>query len=349
MTLTRLIRSFMAPLFCLFVSASAFNIPTTSALVTHSISPSACSNGSPLSPAQITPSKAGKMTEYQVPSGGVWDVTAGPDGNVWFTEKYSQNIGSITPSGQETIYSLGNGYIYPYAITSGPDGNLWFTGALSLIGRITPQGQITEFKIPGSNPGLAITAGPDGNLWFTQASDIGRITPQGIVTEFPLPDSDYRYGITTGLDGNLWFTNLNDNTIGRITPQGQITEIPIPTPDSQPVGITTGPGGSLWFTQENGEIGRMTPRGKFREFPLTQSSEAPLFIATGPDGNLWFTESVFCGGDGDSIVRITPQGVTKMFPIPYNYPVGITAGPHHDIWFAGFGDFEGEIGKITTR
>jgi streptogramin lyase len=43
-----------------------------------------------------------------------------------------------------------------------------------LIGRITPSGTITEFRIPatmsypfGSVP-QDITAGPDGNLWFTE-------------------------------------------------------------------------------------------------------------------------------------------------------------------------------------
>jgi streptogramin lyase len=42
----------------------------------------------------------------------------------------------------------------PLKIVAGPDGNLWFTasypGPLSAIGRITPGGQITEFKPKGS-------------------------------------------------------------------------------------------------------------------------------------------------------------------------------------------------------
>ncbi len=35
-----------------------------------------------------------------------------------------------------------------------------------------------------------------------------------------------------------------------------------------------------------------------------------------------------------------------MFPVPYNYPAGITSGPQSAMWFAGFGDFSGVIGKI---
>jgi hypothetical protein len=77
----------------------------------------------------------------------------------------------------------------PVGITPGPDGNLWFTELDgNAIGRITPQGVVTEFSTglsPGAGPG-DITRGPDGNLWFTETAGerIGRITPQGAITEF---------------------------------------------------------------------------------------------------------------------------------------------------------------------
>ena len=92
----------------------------------------------------------------------------------------------------------------PEGITAGPDGNLWFTESWNKIGRITPNGAVTEFPLPRAPHG--ITAGPDGNLWFTEhiANQIGRITPSGAVTEFPVPRADSGpYGITAGPDGNL--------------------------------------------------------------------------------------------------------------------------------------------------
>src|SRR5262249_37160994 len=76
----------------------------------------------------------------------------------------------------------------PEGIALGPDGNIWFveTGAQK-IGRITPQGQLTEFSAGITQIPLEIVAGPDGNLWFTeQLNSIGRITPAGVVTEFPV-------------------------------------------------------------------------------------------------------------------------------------------------------------------
>ena len=60
----------------------------------------------------------------------------------------------------------------------------------SQIGRITPAGQITEFKTgisPGSKP-LSIVV-RDGALWFSEAAGnrVGRITVDGAVSEFQIP------------------------------------------------------------------------------------------------------------------------------------------------------------------
>ena len=93
-------------------------------------------------------------------------------------------------------------------IVAGPDGNVWFTCERddipphfvpeSIVGRVTPQGEVQEFS-QGLSP-LSflpeIIAGPDGNLWFpiepglnqfppkAALAGIGRVTPQGQITEF---------------------------------------------------------------------------------------------------------------------------------------------------------------------
>ena len=63
-------------------------------------------------------------------------------------------------------------------LVSGADGNLWFTEYDgNKIGRITPDGKITEYAIP-TYQGLpdSIAAGPDNNIWFTEdRGKIGRI------------------------------------------------------------------------------------------------------------------------------------------------------------------------------
>ena len=133
------------------------------------------------------------IREFPLPtptSGAQW-ITAGPDGNLWFTGLDRAQIGRLTPAGQVTEFLLPSANSDEREeITAGPDGNLWFTEEYNhQIGRITPAGQITEFPLPATAmpTGRGITAGPDGNLWFTLGDEIGRMTPAGQVSTFPLP------------------------------------------------------------------------------------------------------------------------------------------------------------------
>src|SRR4029453_17871808 len=76
-------------------------------------------------------------------------ITAGPDGNMWFTEERMNQIGRIVPAtGEITEFKLPDFFFrrQPFEIASGPDGNLWFTEAFgNRIGRITTERQNTEF------------------------------------------------------------------------------------------------------------------------------------------------------------------------------------------------------------
>jgi hypothetical protein len=75
----------------------------------------------------------------------------------------------------------------PLSITTGPDGNLWFTEEVgNRLGRITPQGVVTEFPVgSGGNFGVTeIAAGPTGDLWYTGSSTnvIGRVSLDPLVS-----------------------------------------------------------------------------------------------------------------------------------------------------------------------
>jgi hypothetical protein len=76
---------------------------------------------------RITP--GGVVTGFPVPTvnGSLGGITAGPDGNLWFTEFQESRLGRITPSGAITEFPLPTPGSGPLHITSGPDGNLWFT------------------------------------------------------------------------------------------------------------------------------------------------------------------------------------------------------------------------------
>src|SRR5918992_5855031 len=97
---------------------------------------------------------------------GAWDIAAGKDGNLWFTEELGNVFTRITPSAVLTDFPgllLGG---TPRGIAAGPDGNMWVVNRTpAVVGRITPGGQITEFTagLPTGSQPSAITAGPDGN------------------------------------------------------------------------------------------------------------------------------------------------------------------------------------------
>ena len=234
---------------------------------------------------------------------------------------------------------------------------MWFTEADSnSIGRITPDGTITEYPIPPliSNPDapvpnsdpLGIVTGSDGALWFTELAygngAIGRITTSGVFTQYP-PVVQYTnsplsspLGITSGPDGALWFTETGGK-IGRITTASIITEYPLPTKGS-PTWITSGPDGALWFTDisPNGDnIWRVSTAGDFTKFPLpsctpSECSRDPYAITSGPDGAMWFTEI-----GGNNIGRITVGGAITEYPVPTpkSNPGRIISGPDGALWF----------------
>jgi streptogramin lyase len=297
----------------------------------------------------LAPTRASgqSVTEFSLPTAGSGPsrITAGPDGNLWFTEVNNFSLGRITTAGSVTEFRLP---ARADGITTGPDGNLWFTSASSYqIGRISPAGAITMFQALAMPHD--ITAGPDGNLWFTDGNghQIGRMTATGVVTVFPTTNPPG--SITAGPDGNLWFTESvlagEGDSIGRITTSGMITEFPLPR-ESDPTDIATGPDDNLWFILENANvIGRITTSGIITTF--LAPSDCLSDIAAGPDGNLWFTE---CSDIG----RITTDGVISEFPLPAAlYPptggspsVGITAGPDGNIWFTE--PAANKIGRLTV-
>ena|SRR5258708_4074598 len=191
----------------------------------------------------------GARREFLLPSSdSPGSITAGPDGNLWFTETI---IGPKTVNGP------------------GPGGQ---------IGRTTPTGTISTYPLPSGSLAGSLTAGPDHNLWFAEEvmnsngpsiDKIGRISPTGTITEFTLPTGNSSgvrggpVGITAGPDGALWFTDAANNAIGRITTAGKISEFALPTPQSAPEYITSGPDGKLWFTElgvngQTGKIGSLT-------------------------------------------------------------------------------------------
>jgi virginiamycin B lyase len=66
-----------------------------------------------------------------------------------------------------------------------------------------------------------VAVGPDHNVWYTKGASLGRVTPEGQITEFPLPASTRGVGLTAGSDrqtpqrlaDRLWYADGNGNKI----------------------------------------------------------------------------------------------------------------------------------------
>jgi streptogramin lyase len=290
------------------------------------------------------------ITEFPAPTASSqpnW-ITAGPDGNLWFTERVNDKIGMINPTTHASAeFAIPTANALPFGITAGPDGNLWFAElGGNKIGEINPATHaIAEFPVPTASAGPDwITMGPDGNLWFTElnANKIGEINPAThAIAEFSGPTGNPGW-MTAGPDGNLWFTE-QAGKIGMINPiTHAIEEFATPTPNSYPEDITAGPDGNLWFTEgDANKIGEINPATHaIAEFPVPTASAGLTGITAGPDGNLWFTEqggSKQAGKIGE--INQATHAVTE-FPIPTSNkktspdPYGITTGPDGNLWFA---------------
>ena len=159
------------------------------------------------------------VATYPILSGhSAYQITAGPDGNIWFRSS-ATTIGKATPTGTITEYPIPGASGPANWITSGPDGNVWFILTQDQkAGKIVSSGSVALYPLP-SPPG-AIVGAPDGNIWFTEpnTSKIGRITPTGTVSEFSTPTANsIPYLITVGPSSSVWFTEQAPNNIASIT------------------------------------------------------------------------------------------------------------------------------------
>jgi virginiamycin B lyase len=244
-------------------------------------------------------------------------ITEGPSGDLWFTDQRSNTAGqtfiaSITPSGAITEYPIPTGSApdlpvasAPAGIALGGDGDIWFTDdgqnsdGQNLVGRISPNGTITEYPIPtkGSDP-LAIALGADGDMWFTEPGidAVGRITPAGEVAEFTVPSvENLLRDIVRGPDGNMWFTEIpasgqEEPALGEITPSGTVKTFALSLPpggDLENLGM--GPEDEIWFADQHwAPIGAdgYTYIGRFTVPRVPGSISTPAISGTATAGNV---------------------------------------------------------------
>jgi hypothetical protein len=179
-------------------------------------------------------------------------ITAGADGNMWFTE-FPHRVARITSAGVVTEFPVPTFMATMSGIIAASDGRLWFTesnaGPSSYIAAVTTSGVFQEFPTTHTAdvPVFLVDRG-DGTVWFTAANcpgttcNIGSVNmATGVVTETSTPTANESpNGITTAPDNKIYYTALNDK-IGRLSNLGApISEISL-APGSNPGQIVRGP------------------------------------------------------------------------------------------------------------
>ncbi len=308
----------------------------------------------------------GELTQFAAPGSNIAQVRAGPDGNLWFTDRAGA-IGRITTDGVITRFTTGlNQGAQPFSIAMGADGNMWFTdgGTTAAIGMIDPSTQaISEFS-SGLNAGsvpAGIALGPDGNMWFTDRGTtgaVGSINPAThAIVEYTAglaATSKPQQGITAGPDGNLWFTVQPTavKAIGTIDPATHAISLystglntgSLPGPS-----IAVGTDGNLWFV-DNGStqaVGTINPASHAIAEFATGGSLGRL--AVGPDGLIWFADKGTTPGIGTldplshAIVRYTTGLVAG------SGPSGINTGSDGNLWFTDQGTTFRGMGRAGSN
>ncbi len=126
---------------------------------------------------------AGGLTEFPLSAAIADYIAAAPDGDLWITERSSGGapdgkIARMTSSGIATELTVPSGSDGPADLTVGADGSVWFTEwANDRIGRLAPDGTVSEFPLAPNSFPLWITTAPDGSIWFTESTHLGHLIP----------------------------------------------------------------------------------------------------------------------------------------------------------------------------
>ena len=242
----------------------------------------------------------------------------------------------------------------PKHITMGSDGNFWFTESFVRsqvfsfhnIGRITPNGAITEFAVCDFCFPNDVVEGPAGILYFTKSDPaLGRITTLGeVLPDIVMPNTSAIGNGIAAFGDDIWVTDFNNNSIWRFNAvTGVFTQFAITTSGANPSDVTVDPNGIVWFTEADAkQIGRLDPlSGVITETAVPGGPPRQIAIAT--DGTVWFTERFT-----NAVGRLDPStSVVTEFPLaPGAGPEGIAAAPDGSLWFTQSND--GNIARITT-
>jgi streptogramin lyase len=202
------------------------------------------------------------VSELPIPTAnaGAFEITSGPDGNLWFTESNAMKVGTVILS---LVRQFGVGCV--------------------------SHGCIVDRSVPAVPFGIA--GGPAGDIWFTVPTGIARMSTSrrllGVyATATPVAGPDQVVAVSRSA---LWFTeyNANANSVASLSTtdnwqSAAVTEYQVPTPNSEPEGIALDANSHVWFTEPNANrVGEVTG-GLVCEFRDPMRLPVPPISLPGP-------------------------------------------------------------------
>ena len=302
----------------------------------------------PLSPAAAPAHRPNAIVEFAVAAPAVanpvpYQIVAGPDGAMWFTEEGASAIGRIDPQGHIRQFPLTSKNAQPEGIALGPDGALYVAENEgpnqydTHVARVSSDGRVREWNDSDYMP-QGVAAGGNGSMWFTQScGGLVVLSKSGKLQQHPLQgipsETD---AIVQGSDGAMWFAEDGTAKIGRMDAAGAVTLYDglmyHKTYADLPHGVAAGSDGNLWWTAfESGVIWAMDVHGRIvHAYAIPTKHAQPWGIVAGPDGALWFTEY----GAG-KIGRVTTAGAFSEYAIPTQNakPQGLAFARDGKLWF----------------
>jgi virginiamycin B lyase len=137
------------------------------------------------------------------PGNTVWFIQKSSDAGL-----PPEALGRLDPEGGYTRIPLRHKRAGATRLVAGPDGAMWVTQqARYSIARVTSEGEVAEFRLkPGTVP-FDIVSGRDGALWFTIDHGIGRVSTDGDIQTWAIPGAKDLKGIAQAPDGSFWVTD----------------------------------------------------------------------------------------------------------------------------------------------
>jgi len=306
------------------------------------------------------------IREWDVPTAKArpHDPEAAPDGSLWYTGQYANNLGRLDPkTGQIKEFPLKTLKSGPHGLVADKEGNIWFTAnSAAYIGKLDPRsGAVMEYPMPdpaARDPHTAIFD-RNGILFFTvqQGNMIGRLDPnldpKSAVSLQKVQTPNARpYGIVIGPDGLPYFSMVGINKIGRIDPKTLAVKEYVLPEGARVRRLTSNRDGLIYYADfARGFVGRLDSKsGMVEEWASPGGAESrPYGIAATPDGMIWYSES---GVEPNTLVAFDPDKKSfQKWPIPSGGGVvrHMVATPDGKLYLANSGVNKVAIAEVRRK